>query len=1329
MWRWLSSRLRREDAAARDGALTLGGAPAPIDVPPPSSLDEISTDHESTLRIPRTPTFANQHLSSPQAAATSTELSASARTQAGAGPAAPDDEMSDCELDFGAPESDSSSLSSDDGETPFVLRRHTFAPRAGQVGALPEPSSWRLLPALTRPTINLGDRAYSAELWKAAQPLLNHFRTLPVNPHPLMPRGSSDSHRAARFLFGPDTPLMATIQSTLGVSMKQSYQFLGTLAFMHSLRWDTGVFYEDIQMFSRVNVPYLDQILPEEDYRRIWRHLAAVTTDPTKNWVLLEHRLNEVLRLLLHSSFSADCRQRVFIGDDDKPTLRLKDFDVVDHGNPMPAVHDKKNSAGFVVHGIFDAHTLLPVGITVQRVGETAAEAVERLLRAAYSGDPSSRTVRYDGLLYVADRGYSLRDLAVVAANGGDILKTSMRDTKLPLTYNPGLKIKPGQTVIKEKGACAAFFRALPDTFCGKELRNVAVRQGNGKVVLFVTSQVHSDGNEIWESIGERSSLPDVQLAAGESRPTALSVCVEFRNSNSVTAFPELFNSIGISVLTESQGNALWHEARRFRFTSKTVAGILTKVRLAELRREIAQDGSPQAGILEEEDLDHVGRFLGDSVGLAREPAANEMPFPDDTDYAASHESDVEYAESHESDSELCTDSSEEFSSEDDAPRERYTLERARTEISALPQRVARDEIDLAQLDDEQAVLLAEAAGARVRKPDKARQKLAEYVAAEPAQRPFLFGTVATLREACRSRGHPVSGNRTALLARLVGGNAQPRAGSRASVEAAILRSTAMTPLSGAAKMATKVGQKNERHLAHLLLSADVQSEMREEIGLQVVESCTTGLVADSLEDWRATSPDRLLVLARTSGSHELGVAEFKTRVKANTLDAARRTHRDAMRAIGADPRRRCCAFSADSADARRFFAKRDEALQVLHHASVVGVNSVLFVVAGDCRTRDAIVGIYLVRFDRVLRRRYDRVLRWFFDRHLSWAYASTDEEALRAMPRGKWAAAIASVPYAVDMETLMSTFLRWRALRDLRPLPLPAADGLKLREAVVYNRTKSGSDTSSRMFQNNKSRPPSVSPSSVLYDRHLRVAFLAHHRLTQLFGAKDPTRAYGSFEKFNWARNRRSSSKASLRALAAHFFFFSTREENSVSGQAEQPVAPNRRHSETKVQVLPCFRETNPASSTPPRRVSLGAAPSWAATREARRHEQCTGYGGLKIVPGQRLTCDFCDRRGANWFCGGCCRAFCSKAPSARPELDRSEVIDPDDRDDERLARVHAPRTKPGYVEVEKTCYFRAHRGTARLESFVAELEAQEQDERDAAIPAERKRSRGPAS
>ncbi len=214
---------------------------------------------------------------------------------------------------------------------------------------------------------------------------------------------------------------------------------------------------------------------------------------------------------------------------------------------------------------------------------------------------------------------------------------------------------------------------------------------------------------------------------------------------------------------------------------------------------------------------------------------------------------------------------------------------------------------------------------------------------------------------------------------------------------------------------------------------------------------------------------------------------------------------------------------SFDSPDLKNYIENQSEAVQILHHAFTFNIKYILLLVGN---TMDIISGV-LVRFDDQILSAYGSCMKNVEESALNWAYDSSVP-----FPRTEIIEAVKNYPYAVDAETVLTSFELWKALTKEENLPNSPCHRILPIQAGFWNRVKGGSDVLTRLCNNTKSEPPIKSPQSSVVDRNIALVTACIHRIMQICSANGNLDVYSSLDSFQKAANARSSFSETLHDL-----------------------------------------------------------------------------------------------------------------------------------------------------------------------------------------------------
>ena len=106
----------------------------------------------------------------------------------------------------------------------------------------------------------------------------------------------------------------------------------------------------------------------------------------------------------------------------------------------------------------------------------------------------------------------------------------------------------------------------------------------------------------------------------------------------------------------------------------------------------------------------------------------------------------------------------------------------------------------------------------------------------------------------------------------------------------------------------------------------------------------------------------------------------------------------------------------------------------------------------------------------------------------LPWAY-----DWSIPFPKDEITEAVKKHPYAVDADTVQTSFELWKALTDEKNLPLPRCHHILPIHAGFWIHVKNGSNVLTQLCNNTKSEPPIKSPQTSVVDQNLNFNHCLH--------------------------------------------------------------------------------------------------------------------------------------------------------------------------------------------------------------------------------------------
>lgn len=210
------------------------------------------------------------------------------------------------------------------------------------------------------------------------------------------------------------------------------------------------------------------------------------------------------------------------------------------------------------------------------------------------------------------------------------------------------------------------------------------------------------------------------------------------------------------------------------------------------------------------------------------------------------------------------------------------------------------------------------------------------------------------------------------------------------------------------------------------------------------------------------------------------------------------------------------------------FFVKdRKEAVQCLHHAYVYDVAYVLLLIGNN--SGNVIAGIW-IRYDANLISAWGNVLRFMHSRCLTFLY---DEPNNPIQCNRDFLNPVLQCVNAnkapLDYESFVHWTELWRSVRLTWPSPLPPVKQVLPFLLALWNASKGGSDTISKLIWLCDYDPPNQHIQAHAIARLLLLTFTQIHRMNHLATAKTDLMFHSTLLSFRQAANKRSSFHQTL--------------------------------------------------------------------------------------------------------------------------------------------------------------------------------------------------------
>jgi len=313
----------------------------------------------------------------------------------------------------------------------------------------------------------------------------------------------------------------------------------------------------------------------------------------------------------------------------------------------------------------------------------------------------------------------------------------------------------------------------------------------------------------------------------------------------------------------------------------------------------------------------------------------------------------------------------------------------------------------------------------------------------------------------------------------------------RKTIKAILLKSF-MPRLTGERREYCSLG-----HQLELPVFMSFMRDMNEnqKLAITVGGAYAAGLVAKKDRLYAKDSIDFLAgVQCNGQENHEIWGVEIKARVTIKTMQE----EEDWMVKTG----RRHSYLRVRDSKVYKNVPKVDERFQLLHHAYVWGLRTIMLLV-GD-RQSNVIQGT-VVDYDEGLIAAYDKVLFDIYELSLKWIYNSGDDDIESSIgPLVATDLANELIATINGVETLSGAVSLWKEifLNPLIPLPLPSLHRIIPAPHAYWNSVKSGSDTCTKLIDSCPLIVPHCNCETRATGRIIMLCFVVIHRLRQIFSS-----------------------------------------------------------------------------------------------------------------------------------------------------------------------------------------------------------------------------------
>jgi hypothetical protein len=468
----------------------------------------------------------------------------------------------------------------------------------------------------------------------------------------------------------------------------------------------------------------------------------------------------------------------------------------------------------------------------------------------------------------------------------------------------------------------------------------------------------------------------------------------------------------------------------------------------------------------------------------------------------------------------------------------------------------------------------------------------------------------------------------------------------------AILKWSFMKTLTGSAKEYTSLGHKLETPIL-LAFMNEINSNDETINGndLFVRSAFKIGLVEKIDSPYAKDSIDFLAVVS-DQGVNKCWGVEIKSRLSNNTASMEE--------TISLDRDQKYIRCRSSSNDMRKALHNSDERLQLLHHAYVYKVPSILYLAGNE--NGQVIQGV-LVDFEDHLLSCYGQVLEDIKNLALGWIYNADDESSVEESSSDdeddeievKVPAEVLSIYKDIfgDEYSLLSAYYLWRRIfmNPSQILPIPSLERVIPAIHSYWNGVKSGSDTTTKLMDKCSLIPPTNNLESKACARLIMLAFVTFHRILQICTSKKHLESITSLEKFRHAANQRMTFQDTL--LQCYSLFSSdhdTMPDNRLDDDDGRSGGLKLRKKVKGVLPVVISYAAEKTNKTPQRNISSRIQKQTVDDEVMDRWNNCQGKPFLRLIDENgtpvKATCSCCPRI-TSWKCIECNAFFCMQVSS----------------------------------------------------------------------------------
>ena len=320
-----------------------------------------------------------------------------------------------------------------------------------------------------------------------------------------------------------------------------------------------------------------------------------------------------------------------------------------------------------------------------------------------------------------------------------------------------------------------------------------------------------------------------------------------------------------------------------------------------------------------------------------------------------------------------------------------------------------------------------------------------------------------------------------------------------------IIKYSFLQPLSAEDRSAHKLGSLNKDRVRTTIKS------IVEKLGWHLLDMFECGLLRNKMKEFLATSLDGWLVIRyelsdnevqsdnsdSEDAGHIMDNENFNCGLEIKTPSSKKILQQQVCQCVDLYGTFSHCDFG--SAAFKKLVYKPEYRVQVLHHATVVNLKYVLFVVAGTTRIHYAI----LIRFPESKLTTMKRLLCDIYNRSLKWAYtiSSLSDNIESHIPDFR-EDIVSSKSYPITKDCVHFGLIIWKKLLTMvqtTQLPLPQAHKIIPEVVARWNRSKGQVDEMTRYLDGMSFPVPKGTPKQMLVMREFKnmavnVRFILKH-------------------------------------------------------------------------------------------------------------------------------------------------------------------------------------------------------------------------------------------